>query len=324
VKNRFDEDSVRIRPSGGTRPRSKSRPGHLDAKAAIVTTIDRGRYTCMPLADPSISLTAITARELGKAAVVVGDQVDLVGDLSGAAGSLARIVRVAPRSTSLRRTADDNEGTERLVVANADQLAIVVAAAQPDPQPRLIDRCLVAGLNEKMRIILVITKTDLESATELIDAYKDLVSEIICIAKGDDLTLISAELINHITVLVGSSGVGKSTLVNSLLPDALRRTGSVNEVTGRGRHTSTSAFALPISPAGWIIDTPGIRSFGIAHVSTEVIESAFTDLKPFLSNCLKSCQHLQTDCGLAEIPATDSQLIKRADSLRRLITSTTS
>jgi ribosome biogenesis GTPase len=98
----------------------------------------------------------------------------------------------------------------------------------------------------------------------------------------------------------------------------------VNEVTGRGRHTSTSAFALPISPAGWIIDTQGIRSFGIAHVSTEVIESAFTDLKPFLSNCLKSCQHLQTDCGLAEIPATDSQLIKRADSLRRLITSTTS
>jgi len=278
----------------------------------------------MPLDNPEISLTAITARELGKAAVVVGDRVDVVGDQSGVEGSLARIVRVAERSTSIRRTADDSEGTERLLVANADQLAIVVSAAQPDPQPRLIDRCLIAGLNEKMRIILIITKTDLYPPTDLISAYQDLVSEIVCIAKGDDLTQLTAQLIDRTTVLVGSSGVGKSTLVNALLPTAERRTGVVNEVTGRGRHTSTSAYAMPLKPNGWIIDTPGIRSFGIAHVTTEVIENSFTDLAPYLANCLKSCQHTQADCGLNQISATDQKLQRRADSLRRLITSKSS
>ncbi|MTA40329.1 MAG: ribosome small subunit-dependent GTPase A [Actinobacteria bacterium] len=321
VKNRYDEDSVRIRPARNSRPRSKDRPSHDSAQAALVTTIDRGRYTCVLLGQLDHELTAITARELGKSAVVVGDRVDLVGDLSGAPGSLARIVRVQDRSSSLRRTADDTEGTERLLVANADQLAIVVAAAQPDPQPRLIDRCLIAGLNEKMKIILIITKTDLTEPTELIAAYQDLVSQIIMTTKNIDLPELQNSLAGHVTVLVGSSGVGKSTLVNALLPAAARRTGDVNEVTGRGRHTSTSAEAIALDDNTWIIDTPGIRTFGIAHVSSATLAEAFPDLTDYLANCLKSCQHDQTDCGLTQIPESNQKLITRADSLRRLIVS---
>lgn len=319
MKNRYDEDSVRIRPARNSRPRSKDRPSHDTAETALVTTIDRGRYTCVLLKQSGSEITAITARELGKAAVVVGDLVDLVGDLSGTPGSLARIVRVQERSSTLRRTADDTDGTERVLVANADQLAIVVAAAQPEPQPRLIDRCLIAGLNEKMKIILIITKTDLAEPTELIASYQDLVSQIILTNKNTDLSQLQQALNGHRTVLVGSSGVGKSTLVNALLPTAARRTGDVNEVTGRGRHTSTSAEALALNPDSWIIDTPGIRSFGIAHVDTATITEAFPDLTDYLAHCLKSCQHNQADCGLAKITHADARLLNRADSLRRLI-----
>lgn len=323
MRNRIDEESVRVRPARSSRPRSKDRPSHQSAQRAMVTTIDRGRYTCALDSDPEIVITAITARELGKAAVVVGDQVDLVGDLSGAEGSLARIVRVIDRKTSLRRSADDSDSSERVLVANADQLAIVVAATQPEPQPRLIDRCLIAGWHENMKLILIITKIDLASPVDLVNSYQDLVSQIITINKESDLTKVIQVLNNHTTVLVGSSGVGKSTLVNSLLPSALRRTGEVNLVTGRGRHTSTSAEAMMLEENSWIIDTPGIRTFGIAHVPTETIEHAFSDLQPYLAKCLKSCLHSQIDCGLNAIAENEIELTKRADSLRRLIAAKT-
>ena len=142
-----DEDDVRIRPGRGTRPRSKERPQHLDAVIGDVVTVDRGRYTSLL---DGREVVAMTARELGRRAVVVGDRVALVGDVSGGPDSLARIVRVEPRTSALRRTADDTDPVERVIVANADQLAVVLALANPEPRTRLIDRCLVAAYDARL------------------------------------------------------------------------------------------------------------------------------------------------------------------------------
>ena len=143
---RWDEDAKYDRPRRHTRPRTKDRPAHEDAVPAVVTTRDRGRYTLLVgEGDRARAVTAMKSRPLGRKGVVTGDLVRVVGDVSGADGSLARIVEVQPRTGVLRRTADDDDPVERVIVANADQLVVVTALADPEPRRRLIDRALVAG-----------------------------------------------------------------------------------------------------------------------------------------------------------------------------------
>jgi len=125
-------------------------------------------------------------------------------------------------------------------------------------------------------------------------------------------------------VLIGQSGVGKSTLVNALIPDADRAVGTVSPVTGRGRHTSSSAVALPLPGGGWIIDTPGLRGFGLGHVAPDRVVRAFTDLLPGAAACPPGCDHDQPDCALDDWvrdQGGDPRLVARLDSLRRLLRS---
>jgi len=262
----LDEDDVRVRPGRGkSRPRSKDRPGHVDAQTGMVTTVDRGRFSV--LMDDDMPVYAIKARELGRKGIVVGDVVDIVGDTTGDLDTQGRIVRRHERSSVLRRTADDDDPVERVVVANATQLAIVTAAANPEPRLGLIDRALVAAYDAGIEPLLIITKTDIGSADLLVDTYAPLDIPILI---GRDKQVpdgLRERLVGQSTVLLGHSGVGKSTLVNALLPDAGRLTGAVNLSTGKGRHTSTSVVAMPLPSGGWVIDTPGIRSFGLAHVT---------------------------------------------------------
>jgi ribosome biogenesis GTPase len=269
----YDESSVRVRPNPkGSRPRTKVRPSHEDAEPGWVTNVDRGRYGVL-VGDRVI--TAAKARELGRKSVVTGDHVSLVGDLSGEDGSLARIVRVAERTTLLRRSADDSDEVERVVVANADQMLIVVAAADPEPRTRLIDRYLVAAFDAGLDPILCITKTDLADPQPFLDHFACLDLRVITSGLGAVPTAEFHELLDdQVTVTVGHSGVGKSTLVNDLTGSE-RATGIVNAVTGRGRHTSSSSIALKVRGGGWIIDTPGVRSFGLGHVEPANVFRAF-------------------------------------------------
>lgn len=318
-----DEDDIRVRPGRrGSRPRTHTRPKHEDAESGLVVTVDRGRLTCLV---DGRTVTAMKARELGRKGVVVGDRVAVVGDLSGEKDTLARIVRVEPRSSVLRRTADDNDPFERVIVANADQLAIVTALADPEPRSRLIDRCLVAAFDAGLEPLLVLTKSDLASAEPLLETYAPLGVRYVVtsrdeLAEGGAAEKVRALLYGLSTVFVGHSGVGKTTLVNALVPARKRATGHVNEVTGRGRHTTTSALALPLPGGdGWVIDTPGVRSFGLHHVDPSRVIKAFPELEAGTSKCPRACSHDEAECALDDWVAEGRADPQRLYSLRRLL-----
>ncbi|MEV4758264.1 ribosome small subunit-dependent GTPase A [Micromonospora sp. NPDC049559] len=337
-RREYDEEDVRVRPGRSSRPRTRTRPRHSDAVEGFVVAVDRGRYTCVrddhEGAGPPRTVTAMRARELGRKSVVVGDRVSLVGDVSGAPGALARIVRISERSSVLRRTADDDETTaegrlERVVVANADQLVIVSSLADPPPRTGFIDRCLVAAYDAEIEPLLCLTKADLAAPDAVLGYYAELDLPYVLVRPDSDLTEPRRLLAGHVSVLVGHSGVGKSTLVNRLVPEAERAVGTVSAI-GRGRHTSTSAVALRLPPVpdvegdpGWIVDTPGVRSFGLAHVSAESLLHGFPDLIEGSLECPANCEHTanELDCRLDAWVAAGHADERRLASYRRLLAS---
>ena len=222
----------------------------------------------------------------------------------------------------LRRTADDTDPVERVIVANADQLVIVSSLADPPPRYGLIDRCLVAALTEGMEPLLCLTKSDLAPPDEALARYSELDLPSVVTGLGSDLRELRAALTGHVSVLVGHSGVGKSTLINALVPDAHRQIGEVSAI-GKGRHTSSSAIALPLREGGWVIDTPGVRSFGLAHVGPDDLLWAFPDLEDGATQCPPGCEHVSAKdgCTLDAWVAAGHSSPERLAAFRRLLAS---
>ena len=325
MRKRYDEADARIRAPRSKPRRSKDRPDYSSRATATVITVDRGRITAVM--DSGLIITAMKARELGKNSVVVGDSIKLDGDLSGVPGTLARAVEVEPRRNALSRTIDDAGAQEKVVAANVDQLLIVVAAANPEPRHGFVDRCLAVAFDQGIKPILVITKSDLADPIEFTSDYEPLDIEIYrsalpkndCsnLAKSEVLTKLRSALNGKRSVLIGHSGVGKSTLVNAIIENSLRSTGDVNQATGRGRHTSSSAFAFELPGSGWVIDTPGVRSFGLEHIDRNRIIGSFEELARLIVKCPKNCSHDEAGCALNE--ASESGTKRRIAGLRRIL-----
>ena len=329
-----DDPRVRVRPGRGSRPRTKRRPDYSTTPTGMVVAVDRGRYTVICDADTAV-VQAVKAREIARGGVVVGDVVHLTGDLSGRRDTLARIVEVRERTSALTRSAEDSDakGREKTIVANADVLVVVTAMTNPPVRPGFIDRCLVAAMDAGLEPVVCLTKADLGDPDGAQQLCRDLDVETIVTTivadhpAGDGYRQLAERVAGHTAVLIGHSGVGKSTLLNAIIPEAQRDTSHVNAVTGRGRHTSTSVEAFPHPKGGWLIDTPGVRGFGLAHVDATAVIDAFPELASVTDECPRACRHLDDDCALntwISDSADDVERVRRrsrVDGVRRLLRS---
>jgi ribosome biogenesis GTPase len=300
----WDEDGPAT-PRGRPEPSVAARAARRREGVARVVALDRGQVTVV--ADAGAGGAPFPARYGGAlrgARVAVGDRVRVSGGGSGS----ARLVEVLPRATVLRRTADDLDHRERVVAANADAVAVVVGCDNLAAGLRFADRVLVAAVDGGLEALLVVTKVDLvgtpagpgdtEELGRALAPYAGAVTEVLrtSVEDGAGLDALRSRLRGRWTVLTGHSGVGKSSLVNAILPAADREIGEV----GRrgGRHTTVAARALPVPGGGWIVDTPGVRSFGLGMLDRAALARCFPELAT-LRCVLADCRHAgEPGCGL--------------------------
>lgn len=263
---------------------------------------------------------ALTRRRTGRA--ITGDRVDW----SGQPPYQVAIERIHPRRNTLVRT--NYRGQEKPLAANLDQLAIV-CAPEPTPDRRLLDRYLVLAASLDVDPVVVINKSDrladgaadaLRAALAGVHARGCPLHTVSCVT-GEGLDDLAAILAGQTSLLVGQSGVGKSSLINALVPDRQARTQAISEASGQGRHTTTETTLYPLADGGTLVDSPGVRILRLAHLPRDVIESGFPDIAPYAEACeFRDCGH-DREPGCAVRAAIDAGRVdaQRVESLRELL-----
>ena len=318
IADDWDEDDPRG-PRGRPEPSVAARSARGRGRTARVVALDRGRATVVAEgsgpsdAGEGAAFPARYGGALRGARVAVGDRVRISGS-----DASARLVEVLDRATVLRRTSDDLDHRERVVAANVDRVAVVVGSDNLASGLRFADRALVAAADGGVPALLVVTKSDLvgsvagPTAADLTDAlapYAGAVTAVVAtsVETGDGLDELRSRLGAGWTVLTGHSGVGKSSLVNALVPDADHAVGAVG--TRGGRHTTVAARALPLPGGGMLVDTPGVRSLGLGMLDRPALARCFPELAE-LRCALDDCRHAgEPGCGL---PDADLHPVRRA------------
>ncbi|OGV72634.1 MAG: ribosome small subunit-dependent GTPase A [Methylophilales bacterium RIFCSPHIGHO2_02_FULL_57_10] len=230
-----------------------------------------------------------------KSDLACGDRVEITH--TGPAEAV--IEKFLPRTSLLYRS---NQFRKKLLAANVTQIVIVLAA-KPSYYPELLDRCLVAAEAEGIRALILLNKADLPESAGLLTKlrlYEHLGYSLLSLSAKQDVTPLLPWLKGQTSVLVGQSGMGKSTLVNALLPEALARTREISSALDSGKHTTTSARLYHLDAKSSLIDSPGLQEFGLAHLTSDQIEYAFVEFRPFLGKCrFNNCRHLkEPDCAI--------------------------
>jgi ribosome biogenesis GTPase len=317
VADEWDDDAPAQR-RGRPEPSVAARAARRRAGTVRVVALDRGRATVVAEDGTGAGAAPFPARYGGAlrgARVAVGDRVRVSG--AGEDGP-ARLVERLPRGTVLRRTADDLDHRERVVAANVDLVAVVVGCDNLAAGLRFADRALVAAADGGLPALLVVTKSGVIGTPEgpsssEVDAalapYAGAVEGVLrtSIADGSGMGALRSRLADGWTVLTGHSGVGKSSLVNALVPAADREVGEVG--ARGGRHTTVAARALALPDGGMLVDTPGVRSLGLGMLDRPGLARCFPELAG-LRCTLDDCRHAgEPGCGL---PGADLHPVRRA------------
>ncbi len=250
-------------------------------------------------------------------ALVTGDEV-----IFRAGEPIGVVVAVLPRRSLLERP--DAYGKLRPVAANIDQIGLVIAP-EPMPHGNLIDRYLVAAEHAGIEPFLVVNKTDLATAgiDELVDRYARVGYQVLraSVRGADGLAALQARLDQRNSALVGQSGVGKSSLIKALLPGEDIRVGQLSHAESKGRHTTTTARLFRLPSGGNLIDSPGIREFGMQHLDEEAITHGFREFLPHLGHCrFRDCRHRnEPGCALLAAELRGELSPERLASYRQML-----